>query len=177
MVTQEIPTMSRADMIGQKEAYQSQATSIIKRYTLLSGGAALIPYNLVDIVSSSIAQTMMVREVCMLYNVPFSERIMNVAAWSAVGSAMTKAIEGVVESVLTKSNFEKSIDLTGAAISAIYVATVGEFYNLHFKNGGTLDDVQISDFADYFIKEIKKGDMSLATFTNPKALLNHLNIA
>ena len=69
-----------------------------------------------------------------------------------------------------------TFDITSAAVAGIYTAGVGEFYKIHLRDGGTLEDVQISDFADHLINEIKKGDLSLATFTNPKALLNHLNI-
>ena len=174
MLTETIPVDPIQKAVNRKDDREERSKSIIKKYTLLSGGAALIPYDFVDVISSTVAQTMMIKELCTLYNVPFSNRMINVAGWSAAGSAIIKAVSGVVESVIGSSN--STFDLTGAAIAAIYTATTGEFYKLHLRDGGTLEDVKISEFVDYFIAEIKRGDISMSTFTNPKALMNHLNI-
>jgi len=177
MLTETIPVAPIQEVVDQTAQRENQAKSIIKKYTLLSGGAALVPYDFVDVISSTVAQTMMIKELCTLYNVSFSEKWINVAGWSAAGSAIIKAVSNIVESVISGSGFQSSsFDLSGAAIAAIYTGTVGEFYHLHLKNGGTLQNIKIEDFVDYFIQEIKQGDISLATFTNPKTLINHLNI-
>lgn len=176
MLTEAIPVEKVQKVVNNNNAYEEKSKSIIKKYTLLSGGAALVPYDFVDVISSTVAQTMMIKELCTLYNVPFSDKIINIAGWSAAGSAIIKAITGVIESVISKGSMNNRFDLTGAAIAAIYTATAGEFYKSHLQNGGTLEDVEISEFVDYFIAEVKKGDISLSTFTNPKALMNHLNI-
>ena len=179
MLTETLPDEATPKAVNKDAGKEEKAKSIIKKYTLISGGAALVPYDFVDVISSTVAQTMMIKELCTLYSVPFSERWINVAAWSAVGSAIIKAVGGVVESVISSTGggeFSGGFNLSGAAIAAIYTATAGEFYKLHMQGGGSLADVEISDFIDYFIAEIKKGDLSLATFTNPKTLINHLNL-
>ena len=92
-----------------------------------------------------------------------------------MGSIITKIITETVSAVVKSQSMKGfNIDITGAAVAGIYTAAVGEFFKLHFQKGGTLDDVKLSDFAEYFLEEIKRGDLSLATFTNPKVLFNHL---
>ena len=154
----------------------NQASKIIRKYTLISGGTALVPIDFVDVVSSTAAQAMMVKELCDLYDVPYTDKMTTVAVWSAAGSIITKAITGVVSSIINQNRPGSSIDFSGAAVAGIYTAAVGEFYNLHLKEGGTLDTIEVSAFVDYFIDEIKKGDISMSTFTNPQSLINHLNI-
>mgnify|MGYP000368126987 CR=1 FL=1 len=153
----------------------SEANSIIKKYTLLTSGACLIPSNIIDVLSTTTAQAMMVRELCDLYEIDIEGKMGKIALWSGLGSLFTKAITEVVSVMITKSHNGLKYNLTGAAVAGIYTASVGEFHHLHFQNGGDLDNIEVKNFTDHFINEIKKGDISLATFTNPTALLNHLS--
>ena len=178
-MTETLPVEPIQKAVNRKDINEEKSKSIIKKYTIISGGAALMPYDFVDVITSSIAQTMMIKELCSLYNVEFSDKWLNIASWSAAGSAIIKAVSGVVESVLISTGGKSmggKFDITGAAIAAIYTATTGEFYKLHLRDGGTLEDINISDFIDYFFDEIKRGDLSLATFTNPRTLVSHLNL-
>jgi len=177
MLTEAIPTENLQKAVNRNDVHEEKSLSIIKKYTIISAGTALVPYDFVDVISSTVAQTLMVKELCQVYQVSFSEKLMNVAFWSAAGSVITKAITEVIGTLISKSSFDTKFDLTGAAVAGIYTATLGEFYKLHLRDGGTLENIQISDFVDYFVDEIKRGDLSLATFTNPKTLMNHLNIA
>lgn len=161
--------------VNRNPENEELSQKIIRKYTLISAGAALVPYDFVDVVSSTAAQALMIKELCELYDISYSKKLANVAFWSATGTVATKIISAAVASVISKGSFG-GIDLTGAAVAGIYTATVGEFYKLHLRDGGTLEDVNISDFADYFIEEIKRGDLSMATFTNPSALMSHLNV-
>lgn len=155
---------------------KSQANTIIQRYTLLSGGAGLVPYDFVDVAASTIAQTMMIRELCQLYNVRFSDKWVNMVLWSATGSAVIKALVEVVETILEKTNTKPVFDLTAAAVSAVYTGMVGQFYQIHLSRGGTLENISVAKFVEYVIKEIKTGEFSMDTFTNPKALMGHLKL-
>lgn len=177
MLTKSIPTNPVQKVVNRSDEKENKSMSIIRKYTIASSGAALIPYDFVDVISSTVAQTMMIKELCSLYDVPFSNSLARVAFWSATGSALTKAITEVVSSVLSKtSNGQNGIDLTGAAVAGIFTASVGEFYKLHLRDGGTLEDIDITEFGNYFVEEVKRGDISMATFTNPKSLMNHLGI-
>jgi len=161
--------------VNRNPQTEDESRKIIRKYTLIASGSALLPYDFVDVISCTAAQALMIKELCGLYDVSYSSRLANVAFWSATGSVVTKIITTAVGALINKGNFG-GIDLTGAAVAGIYTATVGEFYKLHLRDGGTLEDISIADFADYFIDEIKRGDLSMATFTNPSVLMNHLNV-
>ncbi len=161
--------------VNRKPEVEDDARKIIRKYTLIASGASLLPYDFVDVITSTAAQALMIKELCALYDVSFSDKLANVTFWSATGSVVTKIITAAVGTLINNSG-SGGVDLTGAAVAGIYTATVGEFYKLHLRDGGTLADINISDFADYFIEEIKRGDLSMATFTNPKVLMNHLNV-
>ncbi len=160
--------------VNQNTYHEEAAKKIIRKYTVLSAGAALVPYDFVDVVSSTASQALMIKELCELYDVSYSKKLANVAFWSATGSIATKIISAAVGSIINISG--GGVDLTGAAVAGIYTATVGEFYKIHLRDGGTLENANLADFSEFFIEEIKRGDLSMATFTNPGALMSHLNI-
>ncbi len=172
MASVEIPIDPIQKAVHRKDNFEEKSGSIIKKYSLITGGACLLPYTGLDIASSTLTQTLMVRELCQLYNVEYSERLMNIAAWSAVGSVLIKLIGELVTNLIPSSKSNKKIDFTGAAIGAIYTATLGEFYKLHLRDGGTLEDVSASDFVDYFVAEVQRGNLSIDSFTDPRKLIN-----
>ena len=178
MLTKSVPTEALQTAVNRMDDKEEQSAKIIRKYSLIAAGAALIPYDFVDLISTTVAQTLLVREMCQLYDIPYSDKMFNVAFWSATGSVAVKAVTTVVGNVLEGMDHQKNeqIDITGAAVAGIYTAAVGEFYKLHLRDGGTLDDIQVADFAEYFIDEIKRGDLSLATFTDPRTLLGHLGL-
>ena len=92
MLTETIPTEPLQSAVNRNDEHEEKSKKIISKYTLIASGAALVPYDFVDVISSTVAQTLMIKELCQLYQVPFSEKLMNVAFWSAAGSVITKAI-------------------------------------------------------------------------------------
>jgi uncharacterized protein (DUF697 family) len=168
----ETSTESLKEDVHRKDKYESKATSIIKKYSLITGAVCLIPYRGVDMVSSSVIQTLMVRELCRLYKIEYSDRLINVGVWSVAGSLLIKLVTELIHNIIPTTKSDLKIDLTGAAIGAIYTATLGEFYRLHFHNGGVLEDVSALDFVDYFVAEVQRGNLSIDSFTNPRKLIN-----
>ena len=124
----------------------------------------------VDILGSAAAQLFMIKELAQLYSVN-TDDLTQTAVYSAAGSAIAKLGTNLVVSVLPG----EGSNVAGAAVAGIYTATLGEFYKIHFRDGGTLDDVSIADFANYFVEEVQRGDINISTFTNPTALLSHLS--
>ncbi len=174
MLTQTIPTEPLQKAVNRNDDHESISANIIKKYTLLASGATLIPYEYVDVAASAVLQTLMVRELCQLYNVPYEGKIGSLAVWSSVGSLVSKAISEVINRVVVANKSESFFNLSSIAITATYMATVGEFYKIHLRDGGTLDDVTITDLGGYLVEEIQRGDISINNLTNPKTLMNQL---
>jgi uncharacterized protein (DUF697 family) len=169
-MTQRIETQPIQTVVNRNDIYEEQSANTIKKYTLASAAAGLIPVTGIDILGSAAAQLFMIRELAQLYSVD-TEDLTQTAIYSAMGSAIAKLGTNLVVSVLPGGGS----NVAGAAVAGIYTATVGEFYRIHFRDGGTLEDVNIGDFANYFVEEVQRGDINMSTFTNPTALLSHLS--
>jgi len=169
-MTQQIETEAIQTAVNRGDIYEQKSAKTIKKYTLASAAAGLIPVTGVDILGSAAAQLLMIRELAQLYSVN-TDDLTQTALYSAMGSAIAKLGTNLVMSVLPSGDS----NVAGAAVVGIYTATVGEFYKIHFRDGGTLDDVNIGDFANYFVEEVQRGDISMSTFTNPTSLLSHLS--
>ena len=64
--------------------------------------------------------------------------------------------------------------VSGAAVAGIYTATVGEFYKVHFQNGGTLEDASLSDLTKYIAEEYNRGDINLSQISNPSKIFKNI---
>lgn len=144
--------------------HDERANKIIRNYIIAATGGGIIPIPAVSTAAITGIQFFMVRDLCKLFDVPFTNRKINVLVNAALSSVVTqfaamatKIIPGV--SAPTKG-------LSGAAISGLVIATVGEFYKVHFQDGGNLDDASIGDLKTYFIEEYKRGDIN-ASSLNP----------
>lgn len=168
-MTQPIEVQPIQKAVNRKDEFENKSASIIKKYTLASTVAGLIPVTGLDVAGSAAAQVFMIRELAELYHVKIDDLTQTVV-YSAVGSALARLATMVVSSVLPGSGS----NLAGAAVAGIYTATAGEFYKIHFRDGGTLEDVSISEFSNYFVEEVQRGDISMSTFTNPSQMMSRL---
>ena len=171
-MSQAIPVSPVQTAVNRNDEHESKASNIIRKYTLASTAAGMIPVLGVDVAASATSQVFMIRELATLYNIPHEGKIQQIAVTSAMGSAVARAATFAVTSFLPGAGGASA--LANAAVSGIYTATVGEFYKLHFRDGGTLDDVNIGDLSNYFIEEFKRGDINMSTFTNPSKLVSYL---
>lgn len=145
---------------------EKKAQKIIRKYLLLASAGGLVPVSLVSVGATVTTQVLMIRDLCSLYHVPFDEKMTTLLLNSTIGGVLTKAFS-LALSTLVPGGSVVGPDLSGAAICGIYTATVGEFYKVHFENGGNLQDASIRDLAKYFMAEIERGDIGLNSFTNP----------
>ena len=137
------------------------ALKVIKRASLLSGAAGLIPFPLVDLAGVGAIQIDMLRRVSRIYDVPFSENLGRALLASFAGSAIptTSAIGG--------ASLMKSVPVIGTVVSMVAMPAlsagatyaVGLAFIQHFSSGGTLDDFDPQDYRD----EVKAGTSSETT--------------
>lgn len=157
--------------------FEEEAQRIIKGFTFAATGGGLIPNPIAAISACVSTQVLMIRELCYLYDVPFDQKVINVVLNSIAGSVLANLISSTISSFLSGNSPQTGLDLSGAGISAIYTATVGEFYKVHFQEGGTLDDASITDLGSYFLDEIQRKDISMGSVTNPVSTIKDLFIS
>ena len=141
--------------------YESEAQSIIRKYTLASTGLGFIPNPIVNVGSTASTQIMMIRELCELFNVPFNKNLAGVALNAVLGSMVTKAAGMLAAIFIPGAKPMARFNLAGGGISGLYTNTVGEFYKIHFQKGGSLKDASITDLSKYFKEEYERGDIGL----------------
>lgn len=164
--TSETPTIAIENGISIKKR-DKKAQKIIRKYILFSTAGGLVPTPLISVGTTVATQVLMIRDLCHLYHVSFDEKMTTLLINSTIGGVLTKALSVAVSAALLGSKPTSGPDISGAAICGLYTATVGEFYKVHFDNGGALQDASIRDLAKYFMEEIERGDIGLSNLTNP----------
>ncbi len=135
-----------------------RAVVIVKRLSLWSGAAGLIPVPFVDLAAVGGVQIEMLRRISKIYGVPFSENSGKALIAGFAGS-MIPASSGVGATSLIKG-----IPGIGTAISALTMPTlsigatyaIGMAFIQHFASGGTLLDFDPPDYKEFLKVETGK---------------------
>lgn len=151
--------------------HDERANKIIRNYTIAATGGGFVPVPVVSVAATTGIQFLLVKDLCNLYDVPFTERRVDVIINSALGTIATRLVALVT--VIIPGISAPTKGLSGAAIAGLYTATVGEFYKVHFQNGGTLEDASISDLKKYFLEEFRRGDINLSSL-NPVSMIKRM---
>jgi len=133
------------------------ATEAIKKYSLYSAGAGLIPVPLVDFAAISAIQIKMLKQVSSIYDIPFDdERGRSIVAALIGGLAGTNLGYGLGRNLLKAVPFVGPV-LGGFSVSAMGGAVtwaVGRVFMQHFASGGTLLDFDPDAMRQHFKREI-----------------------
>ena len=139
---------------------RNKAMIIIKKYTALSSTAALIPMPLVDLAASTGLQLKMLKDLCDLYEIPFSEHR---------GKALITTLISGYHVGLFAGSFAKLIPVISmaGAIASMFVLSgsvtyaVGLLFMYHFGKGGTLSDFDPEQQKEKFKKHFYEGKETL----------------
>ena len=155
------PVMAKAVVPEPAEAKdrRARATAVVKRLSLWSGAAGLIPIPLVDLAAVGGVQIEMLRRVSKIYGVPFSQNG-GKALIAGIAGSMIPASSGVGATSLIKG-----IPGIGTAVSLLTMPTlsmgatyaIGMAFIQHFATGGTLLDFNPPDYHEFLKAETGKG--------------------
>ena len=138
---------------------RARATAVVKRLSLWSGAAGLIPIPLVDLAAVGGVQIEMLRRISKIYDVPFSQNS-GKALIAGIAGSMIPASSGVGATSLIKG-----IPGIGTAVSLLTMPTlsmgatyaIGMAFIQHFATGGTLLDFNPPDYHEFLKAETGKG--------------------
>jgi uncharacterized protein (DUF697 family) len=135
----------------------TQATDAIKKYSMYSAGAGLIPMPWVDFAAITAIQVKMLKDVAAIYGVPFhADRVRSIVAALIGGMVGTNLGYGLGRSVL------KAVPLVGPLLGGLSVSAsggavtwaVGRVFMQHFASGGTLLDFEPDTMRQHFSREV-----------------------
>ena len=144
------------------------AEKIIKEHVAWSVGAGLVPVPLLDILAVSAIQLDMLRQLCRVYEIDYSEEsgkaMLSAVAGSSlarVGASLVKAIPGI-GTVLGGISMPV---LSGATTYALGHAAIR-----HFDAGGDFFDIDFSKVKEMYEEFFRKGkDVALQLYKKQKA--------
>lgn len=162
MTEQPEPQTSSASVeITQKKpasdtSKETEANHIIMDYTMWSAGTGLIPVPLVDMMAITAIELNMVKKLCNLYGVPFSEQR---------GKSLIVSLIGGIHVGLWAGSLLKFVPVVGLAgvilpmpfIAGAMTYGVGKVFMQHFETGGTLLDFKPSTMKAFFAEKFKEG--------------------
>lgn len=134
---------------------KQQTDKIIKQHVLWALGAGIIPIPIVDIAAVTLVQLDMLKQLCSVYDVDYSESegktilaALTGGTLARIGASVFKAIPGVGTLL---GGLSMSI-MSGASTFA-----VGQVAILHFKNGGSFFDFDAEKSKGVYDEELEKG--------------------
>ncbi|XWN30172.1 MAG: DUF697 domain-containing protein [Devosia sp.] len=135
-----------------------RARKVINRHAAYGAAGGLIPIPIVDIAAASTIQMRMISQLADVYDIRFSEQLVKSTVASLVTSVVPQAGVGY-----TTLSAVRVVPVIGTALSmatfpALYGAltyALGRTFAWHFANGGTLEDLKVSDLKDHFKSEFR----------------------
>jgi uncharacterized protein (DUF697 family) len=136
------------------------AETRVRDHMMVSLGVGLLPFPLLDLAAAATAQITLVKRLCHLYEVPFSEsrsRSIVTTLFGTLGVAGSALIIG--------ASFSKLIPGSGTALgmlslplmAAAYTYAIGKLFIGHFEMGGTLADFESQKYSSYFRELYSRG--------------------
>ncbi|MCP4111388.1 MAG: DUF697 domain-containing protein [Desulfobacteraceae bacterium] len=134
---------------------RTQADKIVKKHVLWAIGGGVVPIPLLDIAAVSLVQVDMLKQLCRLYGVSYSESkgkaILSAVAGSSLASVGASAIKTIPWVGTILGGVSMPI-LSGASTYALAQAIV-----LHFESDGNLFDIDMEMIKKVYKENFKKG--------------------
>jgi len=140
---------------------KERINKIIDTHTLLAAGAGLIPINGLDVAVVTGVQIRMAKKLADHYSVPFyvehARGLITVLASSIASRLIAYGLNSAFN-ILPEFGKNSERVINGIAAGAVTHAT-GEILQEHFSLGGTLDNLNIHQFLDYYWEHIQEGEI------------------
>lgn len=156
MLNKASKNFKKSIMNTQKEERSKHADTIIRNHIVFSMGAGIIPIPIVDIFAVSATQLDMIRQLCKVYDVDFSE---------TQGKAIVSSLTSATLARLGAGSLAKLIPIIGSAVGSITNSllagastyALGEVFKIHFKTGGTILDFDTNRLKKLYKEKFEKG--------------------
>lgn len=148
-----------------------EVESIIKRHAMFAAGAGMIPVPILDAVAVAGIQYKLAESLCQEYGVPFEPYRVKVILSSALTSLLSSLAANGIQAAAGGISIPGIIggNITNAAVSGYLTFATGEILRLHFATGGTLEDLELGHYLDFFESQFKEGKLRPKNFTSLSA--------
>ena len=142
-----------ANEINQNK--RAKGDKIVQNSVLWTVGAGFIPVPIVDMVAVTAIQIDMIKKICELYEVNFSDA--NLKSWisSLSGSVISRFGADAIKFIPGIGSVIGGISV--AVLSGASTYAVGQVFIEHFENGGNLTNFEVDKFVDFYKKQFERG--------------------
>jgi uncharacterized protein (DUF697 family) len=139
---------------------EDEANRIIRQNVLWAAGGGVIPFPLVDMIAITVVNVKMLKELSLVYEVPFKEdQVKNIVASllaglgaPTLGMALTVSLVKAVPVIGILSAF-----IAVPGLAAAFTYAVGKVFVQHFASGGTFLDFDPKKVREHFAREFEQG--------------------
>lgn len=144
---------------NKKSDRSKHADTVIKNHILWSMGVGFLP-PIADIIAASAVQLDMIRQLCRVYDVEFSE-----TSGKAIVSSLTSSTLAKLGASTIIPRLVKLIPVVGNIIGGLTIGVfngastyaLGEVFKRHFESGGTILDFDPDRFKKLYNEKFEKG--------------------
>lgn len=145
-----------SDFKDVKKEREKHAETIVRNHVLFSMGAGAIPVPVADVLAVSASQLDMIRQLCKVYDVDFSE-----TQGKAIVSSLTASTLGRIGA----ASLAKMIPVVGSIVGSVANAVMagastyalGQVFKTHFNTGGTILDFDADRLKKLYKEQFEKG--------------------
>jgi uncharacterized protein (DUF697 family) len=137
------------------EAKQQEALQLVRKYMLWSAGAGLVPIPCFDMLAVVAVQLRMLKRLCALYGLNYSEQRAKSVVTSLIGGIHAGLIACSMIRIIPILGFASLAAIPAASGALTYA--VGRVFIQHFECGGTLLDFDPAKVRKYFAEQYKEG--------------------
>lgn len=156
------------EYLKNKDFRRLLANQTVTSWAKWASMAGFIPLPALDIMAIASLQTFMIKELCQVYGIAFKKEIVSSVVASLVTSGVSTIVSGkLVSSVLHPIAFVGSTlgAITLPAISYATTYALGEVFIKHFEANGSIDDLEVETYDNFFKQKIAQAKESFTKRT------------
>ena len=138
-----------------ESTYARDADTVIRNHVIWSMGAGLIPVLVADIFAVSALQLDMIKQLCRIYEVDFSETQSKAIISSLTSSTMARVGGSLVKLIPGVGSVLGGVTVSVFAGASTYA--LGEVFKKHFESGGTILDFDAQRLKKMYKEKFEKG--------------------
>ena len=134
---------------------KAKADKVVQNSVLWTIGAGFIPIPIADMVAVTAIQIDMIKKICEIYEVNYSDA--NLKSWISTlsGSVISRFGADAIKFIPGIGSVIGGISV--AVLSGASTYAVGQVFIEHFENGGNLTNFEVDKFVDFYKKQFEKG--------------------
>ena len=144
------------DFKDVKKEREKHAETIVRNHVLFSMGAGAIPVPVADVLAVSASQLDMIRQLCKVYDIDFSE---------TQGKAIVSSLTTSTLARMGARSLLKFVPVVGSVVGGVINAVMagastyalGQVFKTHFNTGGTILDFDAARLKKLYKEQFEKG--------------------